>query len=100
MTTHLSQLPTPAVLVDAAKLARNIARMQQAVRGGGKSLRPHAKTHKSPVIARMQLAAGAAGVCCAKLGEAEVFADGGVTGIRLASPLNPGHLHPGSTLSG
>ena len=52
-------------------------------------LRPHAKTHKSPEIARKQIARGAVGVCCAKLGEAEVFADAGIDDIRLPYPLNP-----------
>jgi D-serine deaminase-like pyridoxal phosphate-dependent protein len=85
----LSEIPTPAVLVESSKLARNIARMQKALTERGIALRPHAKTHKSPVIARMQLAAGATGICCAKLGEAEVFADAGVTDIRLPYPLNP-----------
>jgi D-serine deaminase-like pyridoxal phosphate-dependent protein len=86
---NISDVPTPAVLVESSKLARNLARMQKAVADRGVALRPHAKTHKSPVIARMQLAAGAAGICCAKLGEAEVFADAGVTDIRLPYPLNP-----------
>jgi D-serine deaminase-like pyridoxal phosphate-dependent protein len=86
---NVPEIPTPAVLVESTKLARNIARMQKAVADSGKSLRPHCKTHKSPVIARMQLAAGATGICCAKLGEAEVFADAGVTDIRLPYPLNP-----------
>jgi D-serine deaminase-like pyridoxal phosphate-dependent protein len=86
---HLSDIPTPAVLIESSKLARNVARMQKAVGDGGKRLRPHAKTHKSPVVASMQIAAGAAGICCAKLGEAEVFADAGVTDIRLPYPLNP-----------
>src|SRR6185436_16205446 len=86
---HLSDLPTPAVLIESSKLARNVARMQKAVSDGGKRLRPHAKTHKSPVVAGMQIAAGAAGICCAKLGEADVFADAGVTDIRLPYPLNP-----------
>jgi D-serine deaminase-like pyridoxal phosphate-dependent protein len=86
---NIADIPTPAVLIESSKLARNIARMQKAVSEHGKSLRPHGKTHKSPVIARMQLAAGAAGICCAKLGEAEVFADAGVTDIRLPYPLNP-----------
>lgn len=63
--------------------------MQKAVADRGKTLRPHAKTHKSPVVARLQLAAGATGICSAKLGEAEVFADAGVTDIRLPYPLNP-----------
>jgi D-serine deaminase-like pyridoxal phosphate-dependent protein len=54
----------------------------------GVRLRPHAKTHKSPIIARWQLDAGAAGVCCAKLGEAEVFADAGIPDIRLPYPVH------------
>lgn len=52
-------------------------------------LRPHAKTHKSPLIARRQMERGAVGICCAKLGEAEVFADAGVSDIRLPYPLHP-----------
>src|SRR5262249_39910470 len=52
-------------------------------------LRPHAKTHKSPVVARMQLERGAVGICCAKVGEAEVFAEAGITDIRLPYPVNP-----------
>lgn len=55
----------------------------------GVRLRPHAKTHKSPVIARWQLEAGAIGICCAKLGEAEVFAEAGISDIRLPYPVNP-----------
>jgi D-serine deaminase-like pyridoxal phosphate-dependent protein len=86
---HLADLRTPAVLVDINRLAANIARMQAAANAGGLQLRPHAKTHKSPVIARQQLAAGAVGVCCAKLGEAEVFADAGIQDIRLPYPIHP-----------
>jgi D-serine deaminase-like pyridoxal phosphate-dependent protein len=63
--------------------------MQETVSGRGIRLRPHAKTHKSPIIARMQTDAGAVGICCAKLGEAEVFADAGVRDIRLPYPLHP-----------
>jgi D-serine deaminase-like pyridoxal phosphate-dependent protein len=51
------------------------------------ALRPHAKTHKSVDIARMQMAAGALGVCCAKLGEAEALADGGINAILITSPV-------------
>jgi len=86
---RISDLPTPAVLVDAARLTRNLDRMQAAVSARSLRLRPHAKTHKSPYIARMQIERGAAGICCAKLGEAEVFADAGITDIRLPYPLNP-----------
>lgn len=63
--------------------------MQSAVSERGLRLRPHAKTHKSPLIARQQIDRGAVGVCCAKLGEAEVFADAGITDIRVPYPLNP-----------
>ena len=76
-------------LVSARRLAGNIARMQALATHAGVRLRPHAKTHKSPVIARMQLDAGAVGICCAKLAEAEVFADAGITDIRLPYPVNP-----------
>jgi D-serine deaminase-like pyridoxal phosphate-dependent protein len=86
---NVSEIPTPAVLVDTTKLKRNLETMQAAVNANGKRLRPHAKTHKSPEIARMQIAQGAVGICCAKLGEAEVFAENGITDIRLPYPLNP-----------
>jgi len=52
-------------------------------------LRPHAKTHKSVTFARLQVGRGAVGICCAKLGEAEIFADAGIGNIRLPYPLNP-----------
>jgi D-serine deaminase-like pyridoxal phosphate-dependent protein len=82
-------IPTPFIQVDRARVLRNIARMQARAAAAGVRLRPHTKTHKSPVIGRWQLEAGAAGICCAKLGEAEVFADAGFTDIRLPYPVNP-----------
>ncbi len=85
----LTDLPTPAVLIDRAKAIRNLDRMQAAASANGIRLRPHTKTHKSPVVARWQLDRGAIGICCAKLGEAEVFADAGFTDIRLPYPINP-----------
>ena len=87
--TRITDLPTPSVLVETSRLTRNLDRMQTAANASGVRLRPHAKTHKSPVIARQQIQRGAVGVCCAKLGEAEVFADAGITDIRLPYPLNP-----------
>lgn len=63
--------------------------MQAAADARGMRLRPHAKTHKSVALARLQIGRGAAGICCAKLGEAEVFADAGVEDIRVPYPLNP-----------
>jgi D-serine deaminase-like pyridoxal phosphate-dependent protein len=86
---RIPDIPTPAVLVDAAKLTSNLSKMQGAANARGLRLRPHAKTHKSPHVARLQIERGAVGICCAKLGEAEVFADAGITDIRLPYPLNP-----------
>ena len=86
---NINGLATPAVLIDSARAQRNIARMQAAADARGIRLRPHSKTHKSPVVARWQLERGAIGICCAKLGEAEVFAASGISDIRLPYPLNP-----------
>ena len=85
----LHTLPTPAVLIDRPRAHANIDRMQEAADKRGIRMRPHAKTHKSPVVARWQIDRGAIGICCAKLGEAEVFAAAGFTDIRLPYPLNP-----------
>jgi D-serine deaminase-like pyridoxal phosphate-dependent protein len=86
---HLSELPTPQVLIDHARLRANIDRAQNLADAAGMKLRPHAKTHKSPVVAKWQIERGAIGVCCAKLGEAEVFVDAGIENIRLPYPVNP-----------
>jgi 3-hydroxy-D-aspartate aldolase len=81
------QLNTPALIVDVGALDRNIARMAAFGRAAGLQLRPHTKTHKSVDIARRQMAAGAVGLCCAKLGEAEVLADAGLRGLHITSPV-------------
>ena len=65
----ISTLPTPVVAIDHARLRENIQTMQALARSAGVGLRPHTKTHKSPLIAKWQLEAGATGVCCAKLGD-------------------------------
>jgi D-serine deaminase-like pyridoxal phosphate-dependent protein len=85
----LTSLRTPAVLVEQLKLERNIERMQAAAAARGLRLRPHAKTHKCPDLAHIQIARGAVGICCAKLGEAEVFAASGIEDIRIPYPLHP-----------
>ena len=85
----LTELRTPCVLVDRLRAERSLKRMQAATGARGIALRPHAKTHKSIEIGRQQIGAGAVGICCAKLGEAEVFADAGFEDIRLPYPLNP-----------
>jgi len=86
---HLADLPTPAVLIESSRLTRNLSRMQALANARGLRLRPHAKTHKSITIAQMQIERGAVGICCAKLGEAEVFAGAGIHDIRLPYPLHP-----------
>jgi D-serine deaminase-like pyridoxal phosphate-dependent protein len=85
----VSALPTPSVLVDRRRLLANIDRVQALADRAGARLRPHAKTHKSPAIARWQIERGAVGVCCAKMGEAEVFAAAGIDNIRLPYPVHP-----------
>ncbi len=80
-------LNTPALVIDRDALERNIATMAAFAKAQGLGLRPHAKTHKSADIAKLQLKAGALGVCCAKLGEAEALADGGIEAILITSPV-------------
>ena len=80
-------LNTPVLVVDLDALDRNIAAMAAFARERGVALRPHAKTHKSVDIARRQIAEGAIGLCCAKLGEAETLADGGIESILITSPV-------------
>ncbi len=80
-------LNTPALVLDVEALDRNIAAMASFAAASGLKLRPHAKTHKSVDIARRQIDAGAVGVCCAKLGEAEALAAEGVAGILITSPV-------------
>jgi D-serine deaminase-like pyridoxal phosphate-dependent protein len=70
----VGELPTPIAVVDLDRMEANIARLAGYAREHGIALWPHAKTHKMPPVARMQLAAGAAGLTVAKVGEAEVFA--------------------------
>ncbi len=80
---HVDDLDTPVVLIDLDRLEANIARFQAYLDQHGIANRPHIKTHKIPQIAQMQMAAGAVGVTCQKLGEAEVMANAGVDDIFL-----------------
>jgi D-serine deaminase-like pyridoxal phosphate-dependent protein len=82
-----ADLPTPALLLDKAALARNIALMAAFAATRGIALRPHAKTHKSSEIGRRQMEMGAVGLCCAKLGEAEALAADGLAHLHLTSPV-------------
>lgn len=84
---NIYDLDTPALLVDLDRLERNIVRMAEVARAGGKALRPHTKTHKTPEIARMQVDAGAVGLTVAKLGEAEALAEHGFTDLFVANQI-------------
>jgi D-serine deaminase-like pyridoxal phosphate-dependent protein len=85
--TSILELDTPALLVDLSAVERNIERCLGPFRGGRISVRPHLKTAKSPEFARLLLAAGARGVCVAKLGEAEVLAQAGIADILITTEL-------------
>lgn len=80
-------IPTPALILDLDAFEHNVARMAEHCKVNGLGLRPHAKTHKSVTIAKAQIAAGALGQCCAKLGEAEAMAAGGIESILITSPV-------------
>ncbi len=81
--TPRDEFDTPCFVVDLDAMERNIQKMAAYFRGRSAMLRPHMKHHKTPEIAHKQLAAGAIGVCCQKLGEAEAMADGGVDDILI-----------------
>jgi D-serine deaminase-like pyridoxal phosphate-dependent protein len=89
----VSDLPTPALLVDRARLQSNLDAMQARADTHGVALRPHVKTHKCPEIARLQVARGARGLTVATVDEAEAFAEAGFDDVRLATPVvSPGKL--------
>jgi len=83
----VAQLATPALIIQKDVFDANVQAMKEHCVRNGLSLRPHSKTHKSVTIAKIQIEAGAVGVCCAKLGEAEVMSAGGIESILITSPL-------------
>ena len=74
----IEQFGTPCAVIDLDIVDRNIAHLQSLCDASGLANRPHIKTHKSPVLALRQLDAGAIGITCQKLGEAEVMAEAGI----------------------
>jgi D-serine deaminase-like pyridoxal phosphate-dependent protein len=80
---RIEELETPSVLIDLDRMERNITRMQARCDEAGVKLRPHIKTHKIPEIARMQVEAGAVGIACQKVSEAEIFASAGLNDILI-----------------
>lgn len=87
MTQTEDEIDTPALVLDLDAFERNLQLMSRLAQAAGIRLRPHAKTHKSVEIAQAQMAAGADGICCAKLGEAEVLGAAGITGLLITSPV-------------
>lgn len=85
----LDQIRTPALIVDLAAMEDNIATLAKRVEGNphGVRLTPHAKTHKCVEIAQMQIAAGAKGICCQNVAEAEAMVAGGITRILLSNEI-------------
>jgi D-serine deaminase-like pyridoxal phosphate-dependent protein len=83
----IHDLSTPAVVIDLDVLEQNVSRMAEAARIHGVGLRPHAKTHKTLEIARLQVKAGATGLTVAKTSEAEVYAEAGFADIFVAYPV-------------
>ena len=81
---NYSEIDTPAVLIDMAVTASNIKNYQQYCDENGLNLRPHIKTHKIPELAKLQLAAGAIGITCQKVSEAEaMLSEGGIDDILI-----------------
>jgi D-serine deaminase-like pyridoxal phosphate-dependent protein len=78
---------TPAAVIDMDRVEQNIARIQAACDAAGLANRPHIKTHKSPELAKIQIEAGAKGITCQKLGEAEVMAEAGINDILISYNL-------------
>ena len=84
---YAADLQTPALLLDLDAFEANLAAMAKAVARHSRKLRPHVKAHKSARIGRRQLEAGAIGLCCATVREAETMAAAGLNGMLVTSPV-------------
>ena len=80
-------IDTPALVIDLDAFERNLDRMAVFAKETGVRIRPHAKTHKPPMIARLQMERGAVGQCCQKVGEAEVLVDGGIDDVLVSNQV-------------
>ena len=83
----LAEVDTPALVIDLDAFERNIASLKQSLAGRAIRVRAHAKTHKCPEVARRQIAAGAVGVCCQKVSEAEAMVDGGIGDVLVSNEV-------------
>ena len=84
---EIDEIDTPAIVIDLDVAEANILHLQAFGDAHGTAIRPHSKTHKSPVFARKQIEAGAIGICCAKVGEAEAMVAGGVKNILIPNQI-------------
>jgi len=85
--TPLAEVDTPALIIDLDAFERNLRALPEKIAGHPVALRPHSKTHKSPIIALKQMALGAVGVCCQKVSEAEALVEGGVKDVLIANEV-------------
>ncbi|MEC7837144.1 MAG: DSD1 family PLP-dependent enzyme [Chloroflexota bacterium] len=83
----ITEIDTPSIVVDLNIAEENIKKMQSFANDNNVSMRPHSKTNKSPYWAKKQVEAGAIGICCAKLGEAEMMAEGGIKEILIPNQI-------------
>ena len=83
----MAEIDTPALIIDLDAFERNLRRMADATSTAGVRLRPHAKTHKSPVIGLKQMALGAVGLCCQKVSEAEAMMHGGIPDVLISNEV-------------
>jgi D-serine deaminase-like pyridoxal phosphate-dependent protein len=84
---QLQDVDTPALILDLDRFDANIERMRKAMVHAGMRVRPHAKSHKCPEIAQRQIAAGAVGICCQKVGEAEAFLSRGIGDVLITNEV-------------
>ena len=83
----LREIDTPALIIDLDSFERNLRRMSDAAAKAGVRLRPHAKTHKSPIVAHQQIALGAIGICCQKVSEAEIMVRDGIGDVLVSNEV-------------
>ena len=83
----MGEIDTPALIVDLDAFERNLRTMADFVAKAGVKLRPHAKTHKSPIIGLKQMALGAVGLCCQKVSEAEAMVEGGISDVYVSNEV-------------
>jgi len=83
----LDEVDTPALILDLGSFEKNQQTLFDAVKGRNIRVRPHAKTHKCPEVAKRQIAMGAVGMCCQKVSEAEAMADGGIDDVLITNEI-------------